>query len=533
MSEPKPLHVLLVEDSEDDASLVLRELKRGGYQPVWERVQSAKDMRSALQRGTWQLVLSDHNMPAFSSMEAFQILESAQLDIPMIIVSGSIDEDQAVAAMRMGVHDYLFKGKLGRLVPAIDRELREAAVRAERRKMQEQLLISDRMASVGTLAAGVAHEINNPLAALLINLGFVNTSLDALAKGLPGPGQPSHEALDAELSEARSSLHDALEAAHRVHQITRDLKIFSRSSREERLTPVDLKEVLESSVRMAWNEIRHRARLVKDYADIPLAAGIESRLGQVFLNLLANAAQAIPEGRCNENEIRIVTRRVPEGVAVEIRDSGSGIPDEVRERIFEPFFTTKPAGVGTGLGLAICHRIVTSLGGKLEVESRVGQGTCFRVILGTAHGAPTRSSARPPSLATPRRGKLLVIDDEPMIGAAVQRIFSGQHEVSVYASVRAALERLERDESFDVIFCDLMMPEMTGIDLHARLNRRSPELAARVVFMTGGAFTAAGQDFLSASSNLRVEKPFDVDGLKVLVNDLIANEAQGHRAVRP
>jgi signal transduction histidine kinase len=230
------------------------------------------------------------------------------------------------------------------------------------------------MASVGTLAAGVAHEINNPLAALIANLEF---SLEEVAK---------LESEHPRSSEIKAPLQDAREAADRVRMIVRDLKVFSRSGDEERRGPVDVRQVLESSLRMAWNEIRHRARLQRDYQEIPAAWGNESRLGQVFLNLLINAAQALPEGRSEENELRVATRHQDGRVVVEIRDTGSGIPPEVLPHIFEQFrqedsSTTRTHG-GLGLGLALVKHLVELHGGEVRAESRgVGQGATFRVTL--------------------------------------------------------------------------------------------------------------------------------------------------------
>jgi len=507
----KSLNVLLVEDSEDDAAFVLRELKRSEYDVQWERVETPEAMNDALDRRRWDVILSDYHMPRFSAPEAFRLVKGRGLDLPFIIISGTVGEEVAVEAMRVGVHDYLLKGVLTRLVPVIERELREARLRSEQRKMQEHLRISDRMASVGTLAAGVAHEINNPLAALIGNLEF---SLDELARLEP----PRSPGIEAPLQEAR-------EAADRVRMIVRDLKVFSRSGDEDRRGPVDVEQVLESTVRMAWNEIRHRARLVRDYTEIPPAWGNESRLGQVFLNLLVNAAQALPAGRSEENEIRVATRAVEGGVVVEIQDTGSGIGPDVLPHIFDPFFTTKAAGVGTGLGLAICHRIITGLGGSIEAESEAGRGTAFTVRLPTLPAAAERNGASPslPVVATGQRqrGKILVIDDEPLINGILRRILARDHEVATATSVREALDRVAAGERFDLMICDLMMPEMTGMDLHAELLRREPALAERLVFMTGGAFTPAAREFLDRVPNARVEKPFDVQDLRALIQTLL------------
>jgi signal transduction histidine kinase len=514
MSEAMTLRVLVVEDRPDDAEMVLLELGRGGYDVVHERVDTEAAMAAALRRERWDVVLSDYAMPQFSGPAALALVRGMALDIPFIIVSGTVGEEAAVLAMRSGANDYVFKGSLGRLRPAIDRELREAAMRAERRKMQEQLLISDRMASVGTLAAGVAHELNNPLATVVANLELASKELARVADEFQ---------LADRLQEISEELHDARDGADRLKHIVRDLKIFSRATDDERRGPVDVKRVLESSLRMAWNEIRHRARLVKDYGDIPPVEANEARLGQVFLNLIVNAAHAIREGNAEQNLIRVSTGvdAATGRVTVAIRDSGSGIPPDNLSRIFDAFFTTKPIGVGTGLGLSICHRIVTGLGGEIHVESEVDKGTTFQVLLLPSLRAvdgPTPVLAVAPPI---RRGKVLVIDDEPMVARSLGRMLGHEHEVTIVLSAGDAHRRVVAGERYDVILCDLMMPQMTGMDLHAELLRTVPEQASQMVFLTGGAFTPGARTFLDAVPNQRVEKPFDTQHLRSIINDRI------------
>ncbi|KQW02889.1 PAS domain-containing sensor histidine kinase [Rhizobacter sp. Root1221] len=281
-----------------------------------------------------------------------------------------------------------------RLVFSIGRDV------TEQMRAQAQLMISDRMASVGTLAAGVAHGINNPLAVVLGNLELAVKDADEM----------SIEAnVSPRLVELQESLHDARDAALRVREIVKDLKIFSRAE-EDRLTAVDVHQVLESTLRMAWTEIRHRARLVKTYGKVPCVDANESRLGQVFLNLIVNAAQAIPEGHANANEIRVVTGTDAIGRAVvEVRDTGPGMTTETLKMLFTPFFSTKPTGVGTGLGLTMCQRIVNGLGGEIAVESQPGSGTTFKVILPAARGDHMEEApvAVPPSAVRrgPRAGR--------------------------------------------------------------------------------------------------------------------------------
>ncbi len=381
----------------------------------------------------------------------------------------------------------------------------------ERKQMQARLLLSDRMASLGTLAAGVAHEINNPLSYVMTNLSHLEA--DVLPRLVPSGGD--HE-------EIRKLLSDAQEGLVRVRDIVRQLKMFTRAEEQARPEPVDVRHVLEGSIRMAWNELRHRARLVRDYAEPLLAEANEGQLGQVILNLLVNAAHAIPEGNVERNEIRVVTRRHPEGVMIEVRDTGSGIPADLLAKVFEPFFTTKPVGTGTGLGLSICHGIVTSFGGRMEVESTVGRGSTFRIILRAAT-APLQAPRAPPEQAhaAPTRGRILVVDDEPMIGVAVRRSLQRHHEVVTLTSAREALARLQGGEHFDLILSDLMMPEMSGMDLHQELSLHLPGMTERMVFMTGGAFTPDARAFLERIENPRLEKPFSTQELQQLARELL------------
>jgi PAS domain S-box-containing protein len=379
----------------------------------------------------------------------------------------------------------------------------------ERQKLQAQLMVSDRMASVGTLAAGVAHEINNPLAAVIANLEFMAESL-----GVMEP-RPSATWLVEELKEP---LEEAREGAQRVRLIVRDLKIFSRSPADEPNGAVDVKAIMESSVRMAWNEIRHRAQMVKHYAVVPGVKANEARLGQVFLNLLVNAAQALPEGRAEHHEIRVSTRLDGKRVIIEVGDTGAGIRPEIIGRIFDAFFTTKAVGEGTGLGLAICHRIVTDMGGALTVESEVGKGTTFRVALPVAD-EPESKAAVPleASLAIGRRGRILVVDDEQLVLQGVRRMLFKEHDVVTVQAAAEALALCKGGEKFDVILCDLMMPDMTGMDFHRELARVAPDLVDRVIFMTGGAFTARAQQFLSETPKEHIEKPFHPANLRAII----------------
>ncbi len=653
------------------------------------------------------------------------------------------------------------------------------------RQTQAQLVQAGRMAAVGQLAAGVGHEINNPLAYIVSNLEHASEEADLLSRELTdvrGAGP--------RLREVSQALREALHGADRVRRIVRDLKTFSRPD-DEKQGPVELHAVLDSAAKIAMAELRPRAKLVKDYGDVPRVEGNEARLAQVFLNLLINAAQALPEGRAEQNEVRLVTRVAPDGMVVaEVRDTGVGISPESLARIFDPFYTTKPLGVGTGLGLSLCHAYVTAMGGNITVESEPGQGAVFRVTLkraaresGAMPALPTQEwrgprepgavqaqggtreprpmptvqewgpardlmstpavqpqgtgrismstptvqpqgtgrismstptvqpqgtgrismstptvqpqgtgrismstpaipvnerggavlpgaetartsgpaalhpEAVPPGVASrsqadgarvglpvtavptggleagvaprgpegtfvpassaearsaprspegtfvpasstegrapprepegtfvppgspgpsqltsrsqapvaapvavaaqasepsraveastpaakpqalgeeagaqahdestvPVRGRVLVVDDDALVSGAIRRTLSRENDVEVLVSARQALAQLSAPElRYDVVLCDLMMPEMTGMDLFEALQKSAPRVAERVVFITGGAFTPAARTFLDRVENPRVEKPFDPEALRTLIRAEVA-----------
>jgi PAS domain S-box-containing protein len=380
----------------------------------------------------------------------------------------------------------------------------------DRKSVEAKLVVGDRMVSVGTLAAGVAHEINNPLA-------YVMTNLDMIAEELEQQRAPALESLCQMVEEARNG-------AERVRRIVRDLRTFSRAD-EERRVALDVRGVLDRAINMSFNEIRHRARLEIDYGEVPMVDADEARLGQVFINLLVNAAQALPDGHSERHKIRVTAGYSPSGGAeITISDTGAGIPPQLLNRIFDPFFTTKAVGAGTGLGLSICHGIVTRLGGDIAVESEPGKGTMFTVRLPPAVSTPARI-ADPPQVAAAHvapRARVLVVDDDALLLTSLKRLLR-EHDVTAVGSGREALAAALAAD-FDLVLCDLMMPDMTGMDLHAALTDKKPELTSRMVFMTGGAFTPSARAFLDAVPNDRLDKPFDTQELRALVQRFVQRD---------
>jgi len=381
-------------------------------------------------------------------------------------------------------------------------------------RLQERLIVADRMASVGTLAAGVAHEINNPLATVSGNLDMVIEEIRLI-----GGGSPSIR-----LKELEEMASDARSGAERIQTIIRGLTTFSRMNEEQR-SHVELRPVLELSINLAFSDQLHRAQLVRDYRPTPVVFADESRLGQVFLNLLVNAGQAIDAAKERHHEIRVATWTDSAGNAVvEVCDTGAGIAAAVVSRIFDPFYTTKPVGVGTGLGLAICRNIVNGMGGEITVTSEEGNGATFRVVLpSSSQASKERPSAEVVVVPTEHRATVLVVDDERSVGVILARVLR-PHHVTVVSRAVDALALLDVGKRFDVILSDLMMPEMTGMEFFEQLTRRYPEDVARLVFITGGACTTATSTFLERVPNERLDKPFDTKTVRALVQRFAARQ---------
>jgi PAS domain S-box-containing protein len=392
---------------------------------------------------------------------------------------------------------------------------------SERRRIERMIATADRLTAVGTLAAGVAHGINNPLSYVKANVFVVREEL----AGLRDAGVQPADGRSLPFDELLLALAQAEEGTDRIRDIVGDLLTFSRKQDGFRHEGVDLNEVLDSVIQMTTNEVRHRARLVRSIGAIPPVLGDGSRLALAFTNLVMNAAQAIPEGRAAEHEIGVSSFLDPNGrVAVEIRDTGGGIPQEILGRIFEPFFTTKSVGSGTGLGLSITHGIVSEMGGSISVESAPGVGTTFRVLLPIAEGTQLRNDVAEPGVAPAptRRARVLVVDDELLLLESLERVLSRAHEVACASTAREALERLRSGERFDVILCDLMMPDITGAEFYGELQRLDPAAAERVVFMTGGAFTPTAVEFLGAVTGPRLLKPLDPAKLRETIEEVLS-----------
>lgn len=377
----------------------------------------------------------------------------------------------------------------------------------QRHRVEAQLRRAQKLEALGRLAAGIAHEINNPLAFVIANLQYVREAIEL----------PPEKLAQAPLEELATALAEACVGGDRIKQIVRDLKAFAQPH-DESLAVVDVRPVLDFSLKMAAAEIRRRAQLVTRFDEVPAVWAISGRLEQVFVNLLVNAAQAIEPGAHERNQISVVVRKVADGdgddVAIEISDTGVGIPAANLERIFDPFFTTKPVGVGTGLGLSICHSIVTAFGGDLTVSSEEGKGSTFRVTLPSAARSEV-DLARASATRAPEPARILVVD-EPTVAKAIRRVLS-VHKVQTADGGIAALAALE-DRPFDLVLYDVTTRDLAPADLVRRLDSMGGDAVRRLALTAAGALPPELARLCTERGIPCLDKPFAADEVDALLS---------------
>jgi signal transduction histidine kinase/ActR/RegA family two-component response regulator len=391
----------------------------------------------------------------------------------------------------------------------------------DERDREMRRLQAEKLASIGMLAAGVAHEINNPAAFVLGNIEALSSQVQAIEEKLRLVADPGARSdLGTMLFEVMSILQESKEGMARIQRIVRDLSSFSHVD-DDGQTLTDVNRVVESTLSLLKNELRHRATVERDLKAERLVRASPARLGQVFVNLIMNAAQALNESEVKNNRITVRTFDSGNDVVFEVNDNGPGMTSDVVGRIFESFFTTKPRGVGTGLGLPISQGIVRSLGGDITLETQPENGATFQVRLPAE--LAVRSVPAAPELLAPtyHRRSVLAVDDEALLLKAYRRMLADVHDVATALGGRDALLVLEKRRDFDLILCDLQMPEMSGMDLYAKVKSLYPELADRFVFVTGGAFSAEARRFLEQAVTC-LSKPFRIEELLGIIEQKIA-----------
>ena len=379
----------------------------------------------------------------------------------------------------------------------------------EVRAAADRALASERFAAVGTLAAGVAHEINNPLAWITTNLGFVHDLLASPDRMAEGEGDARRQVLEV--------LEETRQGVARIRDTVDALRAVGRPVPAGAPVPCDVREEVLAAVAVARHEVVHRARLTLAVPDaLPAVLSHPGALRKVFLHLILNAAQAIPEGPVSEHEVKVTAAAAAGTVTVEVSDTGIGMSPHVRAQMFDPFFTTKGPGQGMGLGLSFARAQVEAARGRIEVLSELRRGTTVRVLLPEA----SRETARPAAPAASGRRRVLVVDDEEILVRAYARILERDHDVTALTSASEALRRLEAGESWDAILFDLQMPDVDGVELFEKIELSRPELVSRVAFMSGGAFTPRALSFLERNPRPTLAKPIDASALRELVAQL-------------
>jgi signal transduction histidine kinase len=502
----------VVEDSTDDYELVLRALASSGRELVTRRVETAGEMEAALAAYAWDVVLSDYSLPGFDGLAAFALLRKHDADVPFLLVSGTVGEDVAVAALKAGVQDYLLKDRLSRLAPAVEREIVEAEARRERRKLEEQFRQAQKMEALGSLAGGVAHDFNNLLTTIL---GY--TELLTMRHG----DEP----------ELLEDLREIKKAGERASALTQQLLAFSRKQVVERRV-IDLNAVIEEFQRMLQRlvgvHIEVRAKLAPHLGAVRADVG---QIEQVLMNLVVNARDAMPEGgvvtiETRDVEVPALEAREHAGahpgphVRISVSDTGTGIPRDVLPRLFEPFFTTKAPGKGTGLGLSTVYGIVSQNGGHLRVASEEGAGTTFSVYLPRSPGSVAGRRSSMTMRALPEgRGNVLVVDDQGAVRALASRVLhEAGYTVREAESAERALELALDATPIDLLLTDSVMTGLSGVRLAEALRSTRPSL--KVIFMSG----YSEPDLLEAAADegtAFLPKPFTPQDLAKRVREVL------------
>ncbi len=504
-----PLYVLLVEDSEEDAELIVLELKRGGYEPEFRRVDTSEGLMRALDEQSWDLVLSDFSMPNFSVSEALAMVQRRETDLPFVIVSATIGEEAAVEAMKAGAHDYVLKHRLSRLVPAVQRELRESALRRERRALEDQLRRAQKLESLGLLAGGVAHDFNNLLTGILGNASLV---LDVTPPD----------------SEVRGMLQDIIRASERAADLTRQLLAYAGKGKFV-IEPVDASAVVRDIGDLLRSSVPRTVELALDLApDPPRIEGDPTQIQQLVMNLILNAVEAAGE---KPGMVRIATgvREIgradditqfrpdppPPGryVSIRVSDNGCGMSEIVKAQIFDPFYTTK--FTGRGLGLAAALGIVRSHRGAIAVQSAEGRGSTFDVLLPamTSAAAFKHPKTGEPAAVFSSAGVVLIIDDEELVRRAARSTLEHfGYTVFEASDGRDGADLFSRlHDRISAVLLDLTMPHMDGYDVWRYIRRIRSDMA--VVITSGFEEADAMRQFTDDPALLFLKKPFTASGL--------------------
>ena len=507
------LSVLMVEDSDEDTELVIRELRRGGYDVSFERVDTPQGMTATLENRAWDVVICDFSIPHFSGADALRLLREKNLDTPFIYVSGTIGEETAVNALKQGAHDYVMKGSLKRLLPAIQRELKEVQQRREKAQLERQVRQQERFEAIGRLAGGIAHDFNNVIGAIL---GWAELGQIEAPNG----------------SGVQDRFRLIRDQAERAAGLTTQLLAFAR---RQVLKPVtlDLNESISEMRRFLASGMEEdiEFKLILD-PNLDVIQGDASQVGQVIMNLCINARDAMPRGgrliiETNNVEIdeefchRNSYGRPGRYVMLVISDTGIGMDAATIDRLFEPFFTTKNLSKGTGLGLATVYGIVKQHDGFLNVYSEVGKGTTFQVYLPSSTGGVSRRRADIATISVTGRETILVSDDHEGIREVAAEILTSYGYTTILAADGQEALRLFRQDStkIDLVILDVAMPGLSGPETFSQMKAIRPDLP--VVFTSGHTAESASLNSNIAAEAVFLQKPYTAKTLGQIVRSTL------------
>jgi signal transduction histidine kinase len=507
------LRLLMIEDSEDDAALVIRELRRGDYDVQVERVDESSALQTAFRKQIWDLIISDFSMPHFSGPEALKMLRAMGCEKPFIFVSGTIGEETAVAALRDGAQDYLMKTNLKRLVPAVQRALREAAEQENRKKMERQVQQLQKFEAIGKLAGGIAHDFNNVIGAIL---GYAEMGCEESPSGTV-----SHD-----------RFQKIRDQANWAGRLTSQLLAFAR---RQMLQPrkTDLNNLVVEGMSLLRRVIGEQIEVrVVAACDLRVAVVDPAQIEQVLMNLCLNARDAMPQG----GRLIIETQNIEidreycrlhayarEGsfVVMSVSDTGTGMDAATAGRIFEPFFTTKEIGKGTGLGLATVYGIVKQHDGFIHLYSEPGKGTTFRIYLPAASGtAEPRQPKRDEQVPKGTETILLAEDNEGIQEAAKEMLEKLGYKVILASNGSEAIQTFtDNPGQFDLIILDVVMPKVSGPAAFSQMMAVRPDL--RVLFSTGYTAEAASLNSLLEQGASILQKPYSLKSLGQTVRSVL------------
>ncbi|MGH9742679.1 MAG: response regulator [Candidatus Acidiferrum sp.] len=515
-----PIRILIIEDSADDAALLLLLLRQAGYDADSERVDSAGALEGSLNK-KWDIVVSDHSMPQFSGAEALKMVRAKDPEVPFIFVSGTIGEDAATEAMRVGAQDYVMKTNLKRLIPAVQRELREAEDRKERKRLEQHVQQLQKFEAIGRLAGGIAHDFNNMIGAIM---GWAEI----------GYAEAEHEA------RLRERFEKIFVQSQRAAKLTSQLLAFGRrqilQTRKLNLNVV-VQEEMSFLGKVIGADIDIRILAVPD---LRVTLADPTQVEQVLMNLCLNARDAMPGG----GKLVIETQNIEIGeeycrthayakpgsyVLLSVSDTGIGMEAATLERIFEPFFTTKEMGRGTGLGLATVYGIVKQHGGFIYVYSEPGKGTSFRIYLKADAGIHEPREAARAEKPVPGTGTILVADDHESLRDCADEMLKALGYRTILAHNGAeALELFKTSpEQIDLVVMDVVIPQLGGPEAYAQMAALRPEL--KVIFTTGYTAEAASLiSFLQKGADI-LQKPYTLTSLSQALQNALSKELAAPR----